>query len=59
MGRVELPDCCYEYREEQPKARIIEACMDCDSDIYEGDEYYDIQGMVICTECMAKYKISD
>ncbi|MDF2883831.1 MAG: phiCTC2B 13 [Clostridiaceae bacterium] len=51
-----LPETCYEYRPEQPKAKIVDTCIDCGEFIYEGEEYYDIHGMIICQSCMDDYK---
>ena len=51
-----LPDCMYDYRFEAPKPRIVDTCIKCGEFITEGQEYYDISGMVICKECMNEYK---
>lgn len=51
-----LPDCMYDYRYEASTARIVDTCMDCGEFIYEGDTYYDIHGMIICSTCINEYK---
>ncbi|MBE6066134.1 MAG: hypothetical protein E7211_00320 [Clostridium lundense] len=51
-----IPDCCYDYRYEAPTAKIVDTCIDCGEFIYEGEEYYDIRGMIICSKCMSEYK---
>lgn len=51
-----FPDCSYDYRYEAPKAKIVDTCIDCGDFICEGDEYYDIKGMVFCETCMRDYK---
>lgn len=51
-----LPDCCYEYRYEAPEAEVIDVCSDCDCDIHIGEEYYDINGLILCEDCLNHYK---
>lgn len=51
-----LPDCCYEYRYEAPEAEVVDKCSDCDCDIHEGEEYYDINGLILCKNCLNYYK---
>lgn len=51
-----LPDCCYEYRPERPKACIVDTCMNCGEFIYEGEEYYDIDGKILCENCISECK---
>lgn len=52
----DLPDCMYDYRYEHPEAKIVDTCMDCGKFIYAGEEYYDIQGMIFCEDCMRNYR---
>lgn len=47
-----LPDCCYEYRYEAPKAKIANKCDICGEDIYEGETYYEIFDENICENCI-------
>lgn len=61
MGGVKdfnLPDCCYEYREVGSNAKFVDYCSDCGELIFEGEEYYDIRGMVLCMSCLAVYRKS-
>jgi hypothetical protein len=51
-----LPDCQYEYKHSVPLAEIVESCMDCDSFICVGDEFYNIDGHIICMDCIKEYK---
>ncbi|EPY2274541.1 hypothetical protein ACXAUS_003440 [Clostridium sporogenes] len=51
-----LPDCCYDYRYEAPKAHIVDTCNICGNDIYEGDEYYNIENLNICNNCIDEFK---
>jgi hypothetical protein len=41
---------------EPPEERVVMQCTDCDCDIYEGDDYYDIDGYIICIDCITDYK---
>ena len=51
-----VPDCQYDFGYEEPKAIVLGVCDDCDSDINEGDEYYEIEGYTICTDCIEEHK---
>lgn len=51
-----IPDCQYEYYYEEPKAIVITNCEECDSDICENEEYYEIEGHVFCTVCIQEHK---
>lgn len=44
------PEECCEH-----KAIAVDRCNDCGEDIYEGQEYYDFNGTIICKDCFAKY----
>lgn len=49
-----LPDSMYDYRPEQPKRAIVDTCIMCGRDIYEGEEYYSFSDAV-CKECLDDY----
>lgn len=51
-----LPDSMYEYRYERPQAQQVDTCSDCKEPIYEGDMYYDINGKIICEDCLKDYE---
>ncbi|PRR77663.1 hypothetical protein CLLI_22270 [Clostridium liquoris] len=51
-----IPDCCYDYRYEQPQAQIVDTCDICGEGIYEGEEYYNICEMNICEDCILDFK---
>ncbi|WP_434302690.1 hypothetical protein [Clostridium botulinum] len=53
---VNLPDCCYDYRYEAPKVKIVDRCDICGNNIYEGDDYYYISHMNICNNCIDEFK---
>lgn len=53
---MELPDCCYEYRNDEKTSKVIDICTECGYSIYEGDEYYDIEGKIICYDCIDYFK---
>lgn len=38
------------------KRELVHVCEHCDAGIYEGDEYYDIEGYIVCTDCISTYK---
>lgn len=50
-----IPDCMYDYRREEPKAKIVEQCDFCGGNIYEGEEYYDFNGEIRCEFCVDEY----
>ena len=37
------------------EVRTFLECSYCSEDIYEGEDYYDVQGSVYCKECMYFY----
>ena len=37
------------------EARAVLECSYCSEDIYEGEDYYDVQGSLYCKECMYFY----
>jgi len=51
-----IPDCQYDYGYEEPKAIIVTTCNECDRNINEGDEYYEIDGVTLCTDCIEEFK---
>ena len=56
LTTAELPNCCYDYRHEEKQVKIVETCIDCGEFILEGDECYDIKGMVFCSGCIEGYR---
>lgn len=36
--------------------RIADRCENCHCDIMIGEEYYDVNGTIICEECIDEYK---
>ena len=44
-----------DYRLEPKDEPALFFCDECNGDIYEGDEIYNIDGDTICTECLADY----
>lgn len=51
-----IPDCQYDFGYEEPKAIVLATCSECDSDICERDEYYQIDDVIICTACIEEFK---
>lgn len=51
-----LPNSMYDYRPEYNKRKAIDKCSNCGCDIYEGEEYYDIKGLIICENCINDFK---
>jgi len=35
---------------------VVEYCFDCKKEIYEGEDYYDVEGTPWCEECMRRKK---
>ena len=35
---------------------IADKCQCCDGDIFIGEEYYDIDGTIVCEECIDEYR---
>lgn len=54
-----LPESMYSYRAEEKKAKVIDQCQECGKDIFEGYEYFDIKGLVICDDCINHFKGGD
>lgn len=50
-----LPDSMYDYRYEQEKAEVVDICMVCNREIYEGESYYDFSGDIVCEDCLSDY----
>ena len=50
-----LPDNMYDYRYEHKKAEVVDICMVCNREIYEGESYYDFAGDVVCNDCLKDY----
>jgi len=54
-----VPDCMYDYRYDRYEgyeSEIVDKCSVCDCDIYEGETYYDIDGLILCEECLSDYR---
>lgn len=59
MKMSNLPDSCYDYRYEAPKAKVYTHCDVCGDPIYVGDSYYEIlndERMNICNDCINSFK---
>jgi len=50
-----LPDSMYDYRYEHKKAEVVDICMVCNREIYEGETYYCFDDDVICKDCLKDY----
>lgn len=51
-----LPECCYEYRENiliESTREPVETCDNCGEGIYEGETYYNLDGVIYCVDCIA------
>lgn len=49
----------YDYRYDRYEvyeSEIVDKCSVCDCDIYEGETYYDIDGLILCEECLSTYR---
>lgn len=46
----------YDCRYERSKPKIVDCCKECGYDIYEGQEYYDINGLILCKDCIEGFK---
>lgn len=56
IRRWNAMDNMYQYRYEASKPKVIDTCQECGYDIYEGQEYYDIYGKILCDECVENFK---
>lgn len=36
---------------------LVEICCECGAKIFEGDDYYNIEGIVLCENCIDKFKM--
>lgn len=41
---------------ERPLAKALDRCDECGDDICEGEEYYYIENVTICLDCIDKFK---
>lgn len=55
-GNKNLTNICRDCLKPQSYANMTDTCMDCGSPIYEGDEFYDIHGTMVCCDCINEYK---
>ena len=46
---TQTPEEYYGYKE-------VETCECCNGSIYDGEEYYNVDGTIICKECMNDFK---
>ena len=53
---TDLPDSCYDYRYEAPKAKVYTHCDICGEPIYVGDSYFKIKVLVVCNDCINTFK---
>jgi len=51
-------DTMYDCRPERSKPKIVDCCNECGYDIYEGEEHYDINNLILCKDCMEEFKRS-
>jgi len=35
---------------------VADKCKCCDADIYVGEQYYDVEGVIICEACINEYR---
>ena len=42
--------------EEYYRRKEVEQCENCHGSIYDGEEYYDVDGTIICESCMDGFK---
>lgn len=47
------------WRDYQPEPKVSRLCENCSSEIYQGEIYYDYDGMDLCEECMDKFLAED
>ena len=50
-----ITDHAYQGKYEEPLAKMVCSCSDCDSGIYEGDTYYEIENSKVCDDCIHDY----
>lgn len=53
---MNIPESMYDYRHERESEKQIDICDICGCSIYEEQEYYDINGKIICQECILEFK---
>lgn len=46
-----IPDCRYEYENDEKEPKVAFECSWCGECIYIGDDYYDIGDIKMCCEC--------
>ena len=59
---MDIPDSVYDYRPstedlfEHLDMSPVDNCCLCGKDIFEGEEYYDAHGFILCKECVVEDK---
>ncbi|MDM0609449.1 hypothetical protein QTH09_00220 [Clostridium perfringens] len=51
-----IPDCRYEYGDEEKEPKVAFECTECGYDICFGDEFYSIEDKKICCDCIEAFK---
>ncbi|HAT4106001.1 TPA: hypothetical protein I9Z35_000461 [Clostridium perfringens] len=47
-----IPDCRYEYGNEENEPKVAFECTECGYSIYAGEKYLPIGDKIICRECL-------
>ena len=51
-----LTDFLYNGSYEMPTAQPIHSCYDCGDYIYDGEHYYEIDGCIVCEDCIVNFR---
>ncbi len=51
-----IPDCRYEYGDEEKEPKVALECTECGYDIYFGDKFYSIGDKRICSDCISSFE---
>ncbi|MGU8434621.1 hypothetical protein ACV3RS_11455 [Clostridium perfringens] len=51
-----IPDCRYEYGNEEKEPKVAFECTECGYEIYFGDKFYSIGDKRICSDCISSFE---
>ena len=57
LNKKALDEYLTQTPEEYYRRKEVEMCEHCNGSIYDGEEYYNIDGTIICEECIDDFKM--
>lgn len=44
------------HKDDYYAKHVVDKCQYCNADIVEGEQYYDIMGVIVCEECIDAFR---